>query len=135
MMLEIKTCDIRQASEQYIVHQCCCTAVRPHGLAAILAKRFPDAWHYAQRRAVSPTKNLAIFVWPIRDGKITSLFPRADHTRQSCRSHSLLSVWSRRNRKIETHVAGLSVHDWLRTGWWRLADVPQNAGRVCSKNA
>lgn len=52
--------DLLLATEQYIVHQCCCTAVRPHGLAAALFTRWPDADVYARRRRIAPSRNLAV---------------------------------------------------------------------------
>lgn len=58
--LQIKMGDLTKATEQYIVHQCCCTAVKPHGLSAIIAKKFPDACVYSKRRRISPTRNFAV---------------------------------------------------------------------------
>jgi hypothetical protein len=60
MPLAIKTCNIVQATEQYIVQQCNCTVVKPHGLSATIAEHFPDACPYARRRQLTPTRNLAV---------------------------------------------------------------------------
>lgn len=59
-MLQIKIGCITKATEEYIVHQCNCTVVKPHGLSATIAKTFPDACAYARRRQLTPTRNLAV---------------------------------------------------------------------------
>lgn len=42
--------NLLDADEAYIVQQCCCTSVKPHGLSAAIAERFPEANPYACRR-------------------------------------------------------------------------------------
>lgn len=32
-MITIVTGDLREAKEEYIAQQCCCTAIKPHGLS------------------------------------------------------------------------------------------------------
>ncbi len=47
------------ASEEIIVQQCCCTAVRPHGLSETLAVAFPHGNAYAKRRPIRARVNCA----------------------------------------------------------------------------
>jgi O-acetyl-ADP-ribose deacetylase (regulator of RNase III) len=57
--LTIKLGDVRRASEQYIVQQCCCIATKPHGLSSVLAKAFPGSCPYSTRRNAAGKANLA----------------------------------------------------------------------------
>lgn len=52
--------DILAADEDYIVQQCCCTAVRGAGLSKAIATRFPDANPYANRRPIKKGGNTAL---------------------------------------------------------------------------
>lgn len=45
-----KHADLLNATEDYIVQQCCCTAVKPHGLSAAIAARWPSVNPYTGRR-------------------------------------------------------------------------------------
>lgn len=60
MPLTTKHENILAATEDYIVHQCCCTACRPHGLSATLAVAFPHSAIYALRRPIKPGWNFAV---------------------------------------------------------------------------
>jgi hypothetical protein len=51
--------DLMTAPEELLVHQCCCTAVRAHGLSAAVAARFPHADPYAARAPMG-SRNMAI---------------------------------------------------------------------------
>lgn len=59
MLLELKEQNILAATEDYIVHQCCCTACKPHGLSATLATTFPHSNIYALRRPIKQGLNFA----------------------------------------------------------------------------
>ncbi len=58
--VQIKKGNLINATEQYIVQQCCITAVKPHGLSATIARRFPSACPYARRRPISAKRNFAV---------------------------------------------------------------------------
>lgn len=60
MPLTTKHENILAATEDYIVHQCCCTACKPHGLSATLAAAFPHSAIYALRRPIKPGSNFAV---------------------------------------------------------------------------
>lgn len=60
MPLTTKHENILAATEDYIVHQCCCTACRPHGLSATLAAAFPYSNIYSLRRPIKPGYNFAV---------------------------------------------------------------------------
>ncbi len=62
--------DLLDAKEEYIVQQCCCTAVRGHGLSKTIADAFPNADPYALRTPVSKNVNLAIEEHRPRPGTI-----------------------------------------------------------------
>jgi hypothetical protein len=51
--------DILDAKEDYIVQQCCCTAVRPAGLSKAIAERF-DVNPYATRRPMKKGGNTSV---------------------------------------------------------------------------
>lgn len=51
--------NILDATEEYILQQCCCTAIRPHGLSEILAIKWNDTNVYSQRKGVGK-RNMAI---------------------------------------------------------------------------
>lgn len=59
MTVRIVQGDICKATEEYIVQQCCCTAVRHHGLSQTLEQAFPGTCPYYKRRAI-PGRNLAV---------------------------------------------------------------------------
>jgi hypothetical protein len=59
MPIEIKHQTIVAATEDYIVHQCCCTACKPHGLSATLAAAFPHSNIYALRKPIAPGRNFS----------------------------------------------------------------------------
>ena len=42
--------DLLDATEDYIVQQCCCTALKPYGLSAAIATRWPTVNPYNGRR-------------------------------------------------------------------------------------
>ncbi len=52
-----KSGDLLRATEDWVCHQTCCVARKPHGLSASIASSFPHANVYAERRGASP--NLA----------------------------------------------------------------------------
>lgn len=52
--------DILAAGEDYIVQQCCCTAVHGAGLSKTLTKQFADANPYSHRRPMKKGGNTAI---------------------------------------------------------------------------
>lgn len=58
MPLTIKSGDLLEATEDFIVQQCNCIALKPHGLSASITKKFPFADSYGIRRGLSG--NLAI---------------------------------------------------------------------------
>lgn len=57
--MRIITGDLLDATEDYIVQQCNCLSVRPHGLSDTIAKKWKHANPYALRRAVQG-RNLAV---------------------------------------------------------------------------
>lgn len=57
--MEIITGDLLAATEDYIVQQCCCTAVRPAGLSKAIAEKFADANPYANRHPLKKGGNTA----------------------------------------------------------------------------
>ncbi len=59
MALQMKEGDLLNATEDYIVQQCCCTACRPHGLSQSIAKQFKHGNVYALRKPIAPGKNTA----------------------------------------------------------------------------
>lgn len=59
MTLTIKSGDLLDAEEEYILQQCNCVACKPHGLSAAIAKRFPFADPYSLRRPM-PERNFAV---------------------------------------------------------------------------
>ena len=52
--------DILTADQDYLVQQCCCTAVRGAGLSKAIATSFPDANPYANRRPMKKGGNTAL---------------------------------------------------------------------------
>lgn len=60
MPIRIVQGDLCKAPEQYIAQQCCCTAVRPHGLSKTLALAFPGTCSYFKRKPIAPHRNLAV---------------------------------------------------------------------------
>jgi hypothetical protein len=51
--------NLLQATEDYIVQQCCCTACRPHGLSESIANEFSHGNLYSLRKPIAPRKNTA----------------------------------------------------------------------------
>lgn len=51
--------DLLEATEDFILQQCNCLTVKPHGLSETLGKKFPHARVYHHRRAIYG-KNIAI---------------------------------------------------------------------------
>lgn len=51
--------DICNAKDEYIIQQCNCLTVKPHGLSETIQKRFPYADLYSKRRPIG-TRNLAM---------------------------------------------------------------------------
>lgn len=49
MIIKTVNGDVLSAPEMYIAHQCNCMTVRSHGLAASIARTFPEADVYGQR--------------------------------------------------------------------------------------
>ena len=58
-MIEIIQGDILNANEEYICQQCNCISVRPHGLSASIANKYPHANPYSIRRPMKG-RNMAI---------------------------------------------------------------------------
>lgn len=58
-MISFKHGDLLEASEQYIVHQCNCISVTPHGLSSSIFDKFKYANCYSTRKREG-RKNLAI---------------------------------------------------------------------------
>jgi hypothetical protein len=54
-MMEFIKGDVVDATEDYIVHQTCCTACRPRGLSAAIASKWPECNPYAQRVPLQTT--------------------------------------------------------------------------------
>jgi len=67
--------DLLQATEPVIVQQINCLCVRPHGLSAVITKKFPYANVYGQRRPKNPHQNLAIPEDQGQPGQITISYP------------------------------------------------------------
>ena len=51
--------NILDAQEEYILQQCCCTAVKPHGLSEVIAIKWKDCNVYSERRKIG-NRNLAV---------------------------------------------------------------------------
>ena len=51
-MISIIDGNILDAKEEYILQQCCCTAIRPHGLSETIAIVWKDANIYALRKII-----------------------------------------------------------------------------------
>lgn len=49
-MITTKRANLLDATEDYIVQQCCCTSVKPSGLSAAIAERWASLNPYASRR-------------------------------------------------------------------------------------
>ena len=58
-MIQIVNGNILDAKEEYILQQCCCTAVRPHGLSETISLFWKDANIYSLRRGIGK-RNLAV---------------------------------------------------------------------------
>jgi len=58
-MLSIIDGNILDAIEEYILQQCCCTAIRPHGLSETIALVWKDANIYGLRKGIG-NRNMAI---------------------------------------------------------------------------
>lgn len=58
-MISIIDGNILDAKEEYILQQCCCTAIRPHGLSETIATVWKDANIYALRKGIGK-RNMAI---------------------------------------------------------------------------
>ena len=58
-MISIIDGNILDAKEEYILQQCCCTAIRPHGLSETIANKWKDANIYALRKGIGK-RNMAI---------------------------------------------------------------------------
>lgn len=59
MTLTIKSGDLLDAEEDYILQQCNCVGCRPHGLSAAIAKKFPFADPYSLRKPMGQ-RNFAV---------------------------------------------------------------------------
>lgn len=59
-MTTIREDNLLNATEEYIIQQCCCTALRPHGLSALIAAAFPGADPYSKRRPYIRGRNWAV---------------------------------------------------------------------------
>lgn len=58
--MKIVNGNILEASEDYIVQQCCCTALRAAGLSKAIATKWSDANPYANRHPIKKGGNTAI---------------------------------------------------------------------------
>jgi O-acetyl-ADP-ribose deacetylase (regulator of RNase III) len=56
-MLETKTGDLLDSNQEYILHQCNCIAIKPHGLSASISSKFPWADPYSIRKSKIGTKS------------------------------------------------------------------------------
>lgn len=59
MTLTIKSGDLLDSQEKYILQQCNCVACKPHGLSAAIATKFPFADPYSLRKPVG-RRNFAV---------------------------------------------------------------------------
>lgn len=57
--ITIKEGNLLEATEEYIVQQNCCTAIRAQGLSAAIAAKWPECNPYSSRKPFAPRLNWA----------------------------------------------------------------------------
>lgn len=55
----VKEANLLEATEEYIVQQNCCTAIRAQGLSAAIAAKWPECNPYSSRKPFAPRLNWA----------------------------------------------------------------------------